>query len=132
MCLCLKQLKTHNITIWISRKWYTQNKTKIHSYSINKYFWLFTNIYKQFIHYESYDESSINLMSFPLNHKFTVYLNISIITCQIIRYSFCWWINANFCSPTSIVAFQNGWAGLFWDATELQKYAWLVNIYLLF
>ena len=31
---------------------------------IHKYFWLFTIIYKQIIHYKSYDESSITLISF--------------------------------------------------------------------
>ena len=131
MCLCLKQLKTHNISIRISRKLYTQNKTRIHSYLIKTFGFLQTSTNRLY---------TINLMMKRVSFwcLFHVIINLlciwrfRLLLAKIIRYSFCWWINANFCSPTSIVAFQNGWAGLFWDATELQKYAWLVNIYLLF
>jgi len=111
--------KTHNISIWISRKWYTQNKTKIHSYYINTIGFLQSSTNKLY---------TINLMMnwascwhlFPRNHKFTVYLKISTTYCQIIRYSFYWWKIANSSSPKLIVAFQNGWAGLFWDATKIR------------
>jgi len=107
--------------IWQSRRWRQKFAHNIisNSYYINTIGFLQSSTNKLY---------TINLIMnwascwhlFPRNHKFTVYLKISTTYCQIIRYSFYWWKIANSSSPKSIVAFQNGWAGLFWDATKIR------------